>query len=207
MVLNSSWLFSVLSFRGQNSVQLPAVSARQMRSLTRTRKNRLASPVAGMSSTKFYAERQQCSDPPPPVSAFRQHRADPPPCRLMLFLDAPLGAILHGSPRLRSPQLLLPIFMCLSDVYECLLRHSNAEKTGGARKDILVQLKKILREQYAANPDSRTLIFVATRAAARNLCEYLNSVHEELEFGEKEVGYVTSKHCRGRGRPPHLRSR
>ncbi|KAH7726030.1 type III restriction enzyme [Aphelenchoides avenae] len=78
------------------------------------------------------------------------------------------------------------------DVYECLLRHSNAEKTGGARKDILVQLKKILREQYAANPDSRTLIFVATRAAARNLCEYLNSVHEELEFGEKEVGYVTS---------------
>lgn len=88
--------------------------------------------------------------------------------------------------------------MCLSDVYEELRRYSNAEKAAGVRKDILVQLKTILREQYAAKPDSRTLIFVATRAAARNLCEHLNSVHEELEFGEKEVGYVTSKQCRRR---------
>ncbi|KAH7702528.1 Type III restriction enzymeres subunit family protein [Aphelenchoides avenae] len=60
------------------------------------------------------------------------------------------------------------------------------------RKDILKHLRNALRVQYADNPESRTLIFVATRAAAKNLCQYLNSVHDDLGFGKREVGFMTS---------------
>lgn len=83
--------------------------------------------------------------------------------------------------------------MTFLDILERLEHCAAAEKAEGVQKDILVQLKKILKDQYEANADSRTLIFVSTRASARNLSDYLDQVHDELGLEEKQVGYMTSK--------------
>lgn len=56
-------------------------------------------------------------------------------------------------------------------------------------KHILRLLVEVLHEQYVGTPEnpgnleSRTLIFVATRAAAKNLSEYLNGMFNLLGRG------------------------
>nr|CAD2177130.1 unnamed protein product [Meloidogyne enterolobii] len=60
-------------------------------------------------------------------------------------------------------------------------------------KEILKKLHEILREQFKSDPDSRCLIFVATRNCASKLADHLKKVPELPIFYNKEnVGYMVS---------------
>jgi ATP-dependent RNA helicase DDX58 len=61
-------------------------------------------------------------------------------------------------------------------------------------KEILEALYEELRKQFVERPESRVLIFVATRAAAQNLAEHLGEISESkhLGFTKYEVGFMTS---------------
>lgn len=65
-------------------------------------------------------------------------------------------------------------------------------------KEILKKLYEILLNQYTEKPESRTLIFVATRVCAQRLSEHLSNYLSKFSdlrmFSDKKgtVGYMTS---------------
>lgn len=65
------------------------------------------------------------------------------------------------------------------------------ENDSGEEKEILKMLHNILREQYVANPTSRTIIFVTTRRLAQYLSHHLNAV-KVVDGTSRAVGFVTS---------------
>uniref|UniRef100_A0A183BV22 RNA helicase n=1 Tax=Globodera pallida TaxID=36090 RepID=A0A183BV22_GLOPA len=67
------------------------------------------------------------------------------------------------------------------------------------KKDILNRLYRILFEQFAKDPDSRALIFVATRACAQRLAKHLMELDLELPmfYQQNNVGYMVSSNQSG----------
>uniref|UniRef100_A0A158R4E3 RNA helicase n=1 Tax=Syphacia muris TaxID=451379 RepID=A0A158R4E3_9BILA len=72
--------------------------------------------------------------------------------------------------------------LCLNDLlpdayaYKYLLKNLEDDSSFGGdnEKDILKKLHAILKEKYSEEPDSRTIIFVATRLLAEELADHLN---------------------------------
>lgn len=73
-----------------------------------------------------------------------------------------------------------------------------ADNESDDNKEILKKLYEILLNQYTEKPESRTLIFVATRVCAQRLSEHLSNYLSKFQqlrmFSEKKgaVGYMTS---------------
>uniref|UniRef100_A0A914HE89 RNA helicase n=1 Tax=Globodera rostochiensis TaxID=31243 RepID=A0A914HE89_GLORO len=67
------------------------------------------------------------------------------------------------------------------------------------KKEILNKLYRILNEQFAKDPDSRALIFVATRACAQRLAKHLMELDLELPmfYQQNNVGYMVSSNQSG----------
>ncbi|CAK5080692.1 unnamed protein product [Meloidogyne enterolobii] len=88
----------------------------------------------------------------------------------------------NSSPIDLINQRLLGYFLeVYSKLYECV-KTEQLEK-----KEILKELYSILREQFQSDPDSRCLIFVATRNCASKLSDHLKKVPELPIFYNKEV--------------------
>lgn len=64
-------------------------------------------------------------------------------------------------------------------------------KTDGEDKDILKKLHAILKEKYADEPNSRTIIFIRTRLSAAKLAEHLNEIR--ILGSSRAVGFVASE--------------
>lgn len=69
-----------------------------------------------------------------------------------------------------------------------------SENDDGEEKEILKMLHTILRDQYTADPSSRTIIFVTTRKLAQYLSRHLN-IQRVVDRTNRAVGFVTSKYC------------
>lgn len=73
-----------------------------------------------------------------------------------------------------------------------------ADNESDDNKEILKKMYEILLNQYTEKPESRTLIFVATRVCAQRLSEHLSNYLSKFQqlrmFSEKKgaVGYMTS---------------